>query len=146
MRRTQLFSVVSFLSFMFVFLYVLPAGAATDPGKEDAAVASARLFLEMVDRGEYAESWAQASSLFAERIPKEEWIEGISRFRPTFGTVQERVLKGSHVTRSLPGAPDGEYVLILFLSVFEKKASAVETITMMLDDDGRWRTAGYYIE
>ena len=30
-------------------------------------------------------------------------------------------------------------------TVFEKKASAVETITPMLDPDGVWRVSGYFI-
>ncbi len=132
---------------VFLLLLTVPcASMAADLDKEAAAVAAAEEFLVLVDQGEYVKSWEQASSLFAERIPKEDWVEGISRFRPTFGEVQSRVLKGSHLAKSLPGAPDGEYVLILFTSVFEKKATAVETITMMLDTDKQWRAAGYYIE
>jgi len=132
---------------VLLLLLVLPCvSAAAEQDKAAAAVAAAKEFLVLVDQGEYVKSWEQASSLFAERIPKEDWIEGISRFRPTFGEVQERTLKGSHLTKSLPGAPDGEYVLILFTSIFEKKATAVETITMMLDTDKQWRAAGYYIE
>ena len=46
---------------------------------------------------------------------------------------------------SLPGAPDGEYVVILFKTSFEGKAEAVETVTPMRDADGEWRVAGYYI-
>ena len=47
---------------------------------------------------------------------------------------------------SLPGAPDGEYVVIQMETSFENKASAVETITPMRDSDGEWRVAGYYIK
>ncbi len=46
---------------------------------------------------------------------------------------------------SLPGAPDGEYVVIQIQTSFENKKSAVETITPMLDKDGRWRVSGYQI-
>jgi len=142
-------SVLRLFSALLVFLLLLAASGvslAADQDKEAVAVAAAEEFLVLVDQGEYVKSWEQASSLFAERIPKEDWIEGISRFRPTFGAIKERTLKGSHLARSLPGAPDGEYVLILFTSVFENKATAVETITMMLDTDKQWRAAGYYIE
>ncbi|HWN92533.1 MAG TPA: DUF4019 domain-containing protein, partial [Verrucomicrobiae bacterium] len=48
--------------------------------------------------------------------------------------------------RTLPGAPDGEYVVIQYETAFENKASAVETITPMLDKDGSWRISGYYIK
>jgi hypothetical protein len=46
---------------------------------------------------------------------------------------------------SLPGAPVGEYVLIRYDTTFGKKKSSVETITPMMDKDGRWRVSGYYI-
>ena len=47
---------------------------------------------------------------------------------------------------SLPGAPDGEYVVIQYATTFENKKSAIETITPMLDGDGKWRVSGYYIK
>jgi hypothetical protein len=36
-------------------------------------------------------------------------------------------------------------VTIQYETVFENKASAVETITPMLDPDGIWRVSGYFI-
>ena len=47
---------------------------------------------------------------------------------------------------SLPGAPDGEYVLVQFATSFEQKKTAIETVTAMLDKDGTWRVAGDYIK
>jgi len=46
----------------------------------------------------------------------------------------------------VPGAPDGEYVVIRFSTSFEKKQSAIESITPMLDSDGVWRVSGYFIK
>ena len=46
---------------------------------------------------------------------------------------------------SLPGAPDGQYVVIQFKTSFENKRSAVETVTPMFGKDQRWRVSGYYI-
>ena len=45
----------------------------------------------------------------------------------------------------MPGAPDGRYVVVQYDTVFENKASAVETVTPMADPDGVWRVAGYFI-
>jgi len=47
---------------------------------------------------------------------------------------------------SMPGAPDGEYVVIQFESSFANKESAVETVTPMKGEDGVWRVSGYYIK
>jgi hypothetical protein len=46
----------------------------------------------------------------------------------------------------LPGAPDGQYVIIQFETSFENKQNAVETVTPMLDTDSQWRISGYYIK
>jgi hypothetical protein len=54
-------------------------------------------------------------------------------------------LSASYQT-SLPGAFDGEYVVIQFETSFENKKSAVETVTPMKDKDGRWRVSGYFIK
>ena len=45
----------------------------------------------------------------------------------------------------MPGAPDGEYVVIQFETSFENKKHAIETVTPMMDKDGTWRVSGYYI-
>src|SRR3990172_8443962 len=44
-----------------------------------------------------------------------------------------------------PGAPDGQYVVIQYETSFERKSSAIETITPIREKDGKWRVAGYYI-
>ncbi|MDD5138124.1 MAG: DUF4019 domain-containing protein, partial [Candidatus Omnitrophica bacterium] len=46
---------------------------------------------------------------------------------------------------TLPGAPDGEYVIVQFDTTFENKKSSVESVTMSLEADGRWRVSGYFI-
>jgi hypothetical protein len=63
-----------------------------------------------------------------------------------FGETVSRTMKTTRYTTTLPGAPDGEYVVIQFDSSFTNKKTAVETITPMLDKDGVWRVSGYYIK
>ena len=65
---------------------------------------------------------------------------GSARSQPTL--VLERPRKG---LRS-PGAPDGEYLVIRFAASFEKKQSAIETVTPIKDADGIWRVCGYFIQ
>ena len=59
--------------------------------------------------------------------------------------MSRQVISTKYAT-SLPGAPDGEYVVIQFKTSFENKASAVETVTPMKDPDGEWRVGGYFIK
>jgi hypothetical protein len=57
-----------------------------------------------------------------------------------------RVVASKQYTTSVPGAPDGQYVIIQFTTSFKNKASATETVTPMLDKDGSWRVSGYFIK
>jgi hypothetical protein len=67
-------------------------------------------------------------------------------YRKPLGQLITRTLKSKTYATSLPGAPDGEYVVIQYATTFENKKSAIETITPMLDEDGKWRVSGYYIK
>jgi hypothetical protein len=113
---------------------------------EKAALGVSSAWLSLVDEGKYAESWIQAAALFKAAVTKEQWQESMKAFRVPLGKVVARKLKSKQYTKTLPGAPDGEYVVIQYETTFEKKQSAIETITPMLDKDGKWRVSGYYIK
>lgn len=63
-----------------------------------------------------------------------------------YSKVISRVVSTKEFMTSLPGAPDGEYVVIQFKTSFENKKEAVETVTPKKDKDGKWRVSGYYIK
>jgi hypothetical protein len=122
--------------------------AAVDgsPEKEKAAVASAEKWLNLVDQGKYAESWKEAATLFRNAVNQGQWQQTLQAVRKPLDKLVARKVKTKTYRTSLPGAPDGEYVVIEFESSFEKKKSAVETVTPMMDKDGKWRVSGYYIK
>ena len=112
----------------------------------DPVTGAASAWLALTDRGEYAQSWAEAASYFRTAAPQEQWVQAITAVRSPLGAVISRTLRSAESARSLPGAPDGEYVVMQYDTAFEHKQSAVETITPMRDTDGAWRVAGYYIK
>jgi Protein of unknown function (DUF4019) len=120
----------------------LPAQTTT----EQIAQQSAEAWLARVDAGEYAESWQQASSTFKAHVTKDQWVKLIGATLGPLGKNTSRKLKSATYTTTLPGAPDGRYVVIQYESSFEHKQSAIETITPMLDSDGLWRVSGYFIK
>ena len=133
---------------LFVAILAL-AGVPAQAAESDAvpkAQVSAKAWLALTDSGKYAESWNGASSLFKTAITRPDWEKAIRAARAPLGALKSRTLKTATFARTLPGAPDGEYVVIQYETVFEHKASAVETITPMLDKDGAWRVSGYYIK
>lgn len=133
------------LSLSAFLVGLLCQAALADSGKERAAQAAALAWLALVDQGMYAESWTEAATIFKGAVTPESWLQSLKNFRQPLGKSTSRKLVSAKHTRSLPGAPDGEYVVIQYRTSFEKKQSAVETVTPMLDSDGKWRVAGYYI-
>jgi hypothetical protein len=121
------------------------SGAEANREAEAQAVEAAEAWLALVDEGDYLESWNTASDLFKGAVSREQWNQSLEAVRKPLGRVIVRALESKTYTTALPGAPDGEYVVLQYKTSFENKASAVETITPMLDRDGHWRVSGYYI-
>jgi len=107
---------------------------------------AAESWLALVDSGQYGKSWEQASNLFRSRIEKNRWVKTLTAVRSSLGNVQSRKLRNATFVTSLPGAPDGKYVVLHFDTSFSKKKAGVETITPMEEDDGQWRVSGYFIK
>jgi len=131
--------------FIFTAFSTIAAQDSSDD-KEKAALDVALTWLAMVDEGKYLESWRDSSEFFKNVIKKEHWEKSMLTIRKPLGKLLSRQLKSKNYRTSLPGAPDGEYVVIQFDSSFENKKKAVETITPMMDKDGKWRVSGYYIK
>ena len=133
---------VAVFSFLILFSLCSPARAQQKP--ERLAQQSAESWLALVDSGKYAESWDEAAPIFKAAVTQEQWKRALAASRDPLGKVLSRKLISSTYTTNLPGAPDGEYVVIKYESSFEHKQSAIETITPMLDKEGKWKVSGYY--
>jgi Protein of unknown function (DUF4019) len=138
---------------LMVFVALIGSGqlialsAWADEGAEKAAAQKAtEAWLALVDSGKYAESWDQAAELFKKQVTKEQWAKAADAARSPLGRLDSRKLSSAEYSKTLPGAPDGEYVVIQFQSAFANKKSAVETLAPMKDKDGRWRVSGYHIK
>jgi hypothetical protein len=122
------------------------AAVGANEQAEKEAVAAANAWLALVDQGDYTGSWESAASLFKAAVTKERWQQQMDMGRKPFGELITRKVKSATYATSLPGAPDGEYVVIQYQTSFQNKKSAVETVTPMKDKDGRWHVSGYYIK
>ena len=94
---------------------------------------------------EFDESWRLAGELLKVAVAQEEWTAKLSVTLGPLGKKTSRGVRSSEYSTTMPGAPDGEYVLLQFDTSFENKQSAVETVVMTKESDGLWRTSGYYI-
>ena len=133
-------------SILVLLLNVVATTArAADQTAVDEATRAADRWLKLVDAGDYKQSWDTASSLLKNAVTEDQWAQQVGTARKPLGALVSRKLKSTQYATSLPGAPDGKYVVIQYESVFQNKSAAVETVTPMLDQDGQWRVSGYFI-
>jgi hypothetical protein len=98
-----------------------------------------------VDRGDTAAAYKAAGAKFRGTMAGEGWSRALISQRAPRGKLVQRTLVQTTFTKQLPGAPEGDYAMLLFRTVFEKEADAGETVTLEREKDGAWRVVGYFI-
>ena len=78
-------------------------------------------------------------------MPQLPWASTIAPVREPLGAVSSRALKGVTKSKSLPGAPDGEYDSRAVSDELRDKAAATETVVLSREASG-WKVDGYFIK
>jgi hypothetical protein len=153
LSRNPSFDLYTEVFMKFVRAVAMVAGlfcGASALAQDAEAVGKAQLeasrWVALADAGQFAASWDQAAKSFQAAIERPKWESAVQAARAPLGAVKSRKLKSAVFTTSLPGAPDGEYVVVQYDTQFENKSAAVETVTPMKDKDGTWRVSGYFIK
>ncbi len=112
---------------------------------ERDALAAARDWLELIDKGDSSASYERAASLFKSAVSAEQWRTSLAAAQAPLGRPLSRSLRSGRYAEELPGAPDGKYYVFEYDTTFEKKRGGTETVVPMLDEDGVWRVSGYFV-
>ncbi len=120
--------------------------ASAGAQSKKAATSAAETWLSLIDAGNYSGSWKEASAYFRGAVSEQTWTSSLEGVRKPLGKLVSRRIVKAEESNTLPGAPDGQYVVMTFKTAFSQKKSAVETVTFMLDSDQVWRAAGYFIK
>jgi hypothetical protein len=118
---------------------------AQEPSTKEA-LTSVEAWLSLIDNENYSASWDAAASFFRARVTPDQWQTAAHTARSPFGPLKSRTLKSAKATSTLPGAPDGQYVVFEFTTSFEKKAAGAETVTAIRESDGSWHVGGYFVK
>ena len=134
------------VAILAVMLMLAVSMAVAQNTKTEAAQKNAESWLGLVDNGDYAGSYDRASSTFKAALTKDKWVDTSKAVRSPLGKLVSRTLQNAQYTTQLPGAPDGQYVVVQYQSSFENKKVAVETVILQLEKDGQWKVSGYFIK
>lgn len=117
-------------------------------GNEQATVSEAQVvaleWLKLIDDEQYKTSWQQANSMVQQQVTAAQWQQALAAARQPLGALMSRSLNSQQEHSSLPGAPDGRYLILTLQSQFEHKQEAIETLTMKYHQ-GEWQPVGYFI-
>jgi hypothetical protein len=133
---------------VLIALALTAAGPATPPADQSSTAAAERSAAEawigLIDQQRWDESWTSASAIFHARLPQAGWAEAIKPIRQSLGAVVSRSLVSASRMVTMPGAPDGEYEVVRFVTRFAHKQNAVETV-VLAREGGEWKVAGYFV-
>jgi hypothetical protein len=123
------------------------AGGGVDPHatEERAAQRQALGFLGYLDKGRFADSYAYTGMLIRAQVDRASFSSQVEKARAGTGALLTRELMDATYATSVPGAPEGQYVVLHYHSSFADKQEAVETLTLAFAK-GYWRVSGYYIK
>lgn len=135
------------LIFTSLLLIVVPALNKT-PSQQisQQSLHAAAQFLFLVDTEEYSRSWEVSSKILQKMLSEQAWNEQIAKIRNFLGPVVERIQHDVSYTDTATDVPEGEYVILRFISKFELRERVVETITLILGEDSQWRVVGYFLQ
>ncbi len=129
-----------------VMIVALSAGLCFAASPEKKAQIAAKNWLELIDDKDYAQSYDTAASFFKANINKGDWVQTCGSLRDMLGKAEYRKLISSRRESKMQGAPDGEYVILVYETDFKRKVNAQEIVVPMLDKDGKWRISGYHVD
>src|SRR5580765_5546807 len=135
--------IIHFVIALAIAVAVSSAGRAGEEIDTMPAQSAAVAWLLVVDAGQYAQSWDEAAALFQKALAKPDWEKALVAARSPLGPARSRKVRSVTYSRSLPNAPEGEYVVIQYDTQFELRG-AVETVVPMKEKDG-WKVSGYFI-
>ncbi len=146
LRLTRALSLVAGLCWALAINAQAPVNASPDTAVAVAdATTESNKWLAAVDAGRYAETWADAATVFKEGAPEADWTAQLRNMHETLGKAVIRKLESANYSTTLRGAPTGDYVTITYLTQFEGAQTALETLALTKEGDGHWRVAGYTI-
>lgn len=122
---------------------VVEAGALVDI--DETTLQDGLEWLELVDTQQYEQSWEESSPIFRTSVTQAKWVEAMQLVRKPFGNTDSRKLEAAQAPASLPGLPDGEYLILTFTTKFSASSTSSTETLSLVNEGGHYRAIGYFI-
>lgn len=110
----------------------------------DQAGQAAQHWLALLDADNFDACWDALAPAVKGQIGKSDFQASLAAVREHYGALKSRRPSKVTFTHKMPGAPDGDYVVLQYDSDFANSAHAVETVVPMRTADG-WKVSGYFV-
>jgi DNA-binding CsgD family transcriptional regulator len=118
-----------------------PAAAPATIPAESAAVAAARDWLALVEKGDWNASWEATGQSFKALNTVQTWSRVAQQVQGPLGAATSRVLVSEE---TVPAPPYG-YQMVKFRTDYTKNAGVIETLSLAREG-GAWRVVGVTVE
>lgn len=142
-NKVSIHLMLIFTSLLLIVVPVLNKTPSQQVAEKSQLAASQFFFL--VDTEEYERSWEVTSKNLKTMLSQTAWNTRIAKIRSFLGPIVERVYTDIAYTNYARDVPEGEYVVMTFISRFEFRDRVTETLTLMLGDNDQWRVVGYFL-
>ena len=139
------FTIISLMTFSYLFSDKINVDPLRAKDLKEEGLKVAFDWLNSVDNQKYDKSYDQSGLYFKSNIPRYKWLSLIDKIKTSLGKVDLRVLIDVQYKNKIPKMPDGEYVLIRFVTDFEKKNKVYESLTLSVENNGI-KVIGYLIK
>ena len=129
-------------------MFALPVAAvhAQETDHSKAGVAAAEAWLKLADAGKGPETWNAAGTAFRAAVSADQWSGMLQGARTPLGELKSRSLTNARYTRTLPGAPQADYVVIQYGATYANRPGATETVVTAREADGSWKVVTYMVQ
>ena len=129
----------------FLLVSMIAFGGCAELSQSDHDVRNtATDWLALLDAHAYKQAFSEEVPRVKSGTHEEDFVRFMESRRASLGNAKERAFIQVVSTHTMGSAPDGNYMVIVFKTKFERKAVCYERVTLSTET-GRWQVSGYQI-
>jgi hypothetical protein len=111
------------------------------------ALGEAQTWLEILDSGEFSESYHRTSPFWQAQTTEAAWASRLGAIFLDAGERASRTLLAVQEPQVVsPGMPAGRYAVVSFQSAYRNLTPALETVVLVSDPDDQWLVINYALQ